>query len=46
MKPTAQYIRLVYLQDYCFKSRKKRWAKQLGERLRELIADNPYLGVY
>jgi hypothetical protein len=35
------YIRLVTLQDYCFRTNKRKWAKALGVELKAFLADNP-----
>jgi len=35
------YIRLVTLQDYCFRTNKRKWAKALGVELRAFLLDNP-----
>ena len=35
------YIRLVTLQDYCFRTKKRKWAKALGVELKAFLADNP-----
>jgi len=38
---TQHYLRLLTLQDYCFRTRKRKWAKALGAQLRDFLADNP-----
>jgi len=38
---TQHYLRLLTLQEYCFRTRKRKWAKALGEELRAFLADNP-----
>lgn len=43
---TAHYARLVRLQDYCFRTNKKRWAKKLGAELRDFLLDNPSFKAY
>jgi hypothetical protein len=35
------YLRLVTLQDYCFRTKKRKWAKALGIELKAFLADNP-----
>ena len=35
------YIRLVTLQNYCFRTNKRKWAKALGIELKAFLADNP-----
>jgi hypothetical protein len=44
--PTRTFIRLVRLQNTAWKHGHKRWAKALGERLRDLRADFPDLAAY
>ena len=43
---TQHYLRLVTLQDYCFRTKKRRWAKALGVKLREFLNDNPQFKHY
>lgn len=38
---THHYMRLRYLQDYCFRTNKKTWAKRLGIELKHFLLDNP-----
>lgn len=47
MKPTASnYSRLVTLHAYCFRTGKRRWAKSLGQKLKEFLLDNPQFRNY
>jgi len=42
----AHYFRLMALQDYCFRTNKKRWAKALGVEMRHFVLDNPQIRQY
>ena len=46
MQPIHQLVRIRSLQIYCFQTNKKRWAKALGQMLKELRADFPELKKY
>ena len=38
---TQHYLRLLTLQDYCFRTNKRRWAKAIGIELKAFLLDNP-----
>jgi hypothetical protein len=47
MRPTtALYLRLITLQEYCWRTNKRRWAKAIGEKLRNFLIDNPAFRAY
>lgn len=41
MNKTQTYLRLLTLQNYCFRTNKRRWAKALGAQLKAFLIDNP-----
>ena len=41
MNPTGHDMRLTALQEYCWRTNKRRWAKALGEELKAFLIDNP-----
>ena len=43
---TQHYLRLLTLQDYCFRTNKRRWAKAIGEELKAFLLDNPTFRKY
>jgi hypothetical protein len=45
-KMIAHYFRLMALQDYCFRTNKKRWAKAIGIEMRNFVLDNPQIRQY
>jgi len=47
MRPTAaNYIRLVTLHEYCWRTGKRQWAKAIGQKLKEFLIDNPQFRTY
>jgi hypothetical protein len=40
------YMRLVALQDYCWRTNKRKWAKALGEEIKALLIDFPQYRAY
>ena len=40
------YMRLIALQDYCFRTNKRKWAKTLGEEIKAFLLDNPQFRGY
>ena len=40
------YMRLVALQEYCWRTNKRKWAKALGEEIKAFLLDHPQFRAY